>query len=214
MNEVHLHLQSDSLSLDHVHPLIRAFGPRDLHHEKGRGQGGVAETGFFPPGSNPSDGSYKSITDWLPLKSLPIATGSAILFNTNLVHAATSKIAPNQPRRLITYLFCANPVDPSENHYCRLNKDNTLSNNELLGEIWHLEAMTYPRTNVCSYGEAIDRYPAFLRRHGLNFDKIISRVESMKMSGSGLTKESRMLSNMQMNEMSSFLTANFKFIEN
>ena len=37
MNEVHLHLRNDSPSFHPVHPLIRAFGPRDLHHAKGRG---------------------------------------------------------------------------------------------------------------------------------------------------------------------------------
>jgi hypothetical protein len=36
MNEVHLRLRSDSPSLDSVHPLTRAFGPRLLHHGKGR----------------------------------------------------------------------------------------------------------------------------------------------------------------------------------
>jgi asparagine synthase (glutamine-hydrolysing) len=34
---VHLRLQSDSLSFHPVHTQIRAFGPRDLHHAKGRG---------------------------------------------------------------------------------------------------------------------------------------------------------------------------------
>jgi hypothetical protein len=38
MNEVHLHLRNDSPSFHPVHPLIRAFGPRDLHHAKGRGR--------------------------------------------------------------------------------------------------------------------------------------------------------------------------------
>ena len=35
---MHLRLQSDSLSFHPVHTQIRAFGPRDLHHAKGRGQ--------------------------------------------------------------------------------------------------------------------------------------------------------------------------------
>jgi hypothetical protein len=35
---VHLHLKNDSPSFHPVHPLIRAFGPRDLHHAKGRGR--------------------------------------------------------------------------------------------------------------------------------------------------------------------------------
>ena len=34
---MHLHLRNDSPSFHPVHPLIRAFGPRVLHHAKGRG---------------------------------------------------------------------------------------------------------------------------------------------------------------------------------
>jgi hypothetical protein len=37
-NEVHLLLRNDSPSFHPVHSLIRAFGPRDLHHAKGRGR--------------------------------------------------------------------------------------------------------------------------------------------------------------------------------
>ena len=33
-----MRLRNDSPSFHPVHPLIRAFGSRDLHHEKGRGQ--------------------------------------------------------------------------------------------------------------------------------------------------------------------------------
>ena len=37
MNEVHLRLRNDSPSFHPVHPLIREFGPRLLHHAKRRG---------------------------------------------------------------------------------------------------------------------------------------------------------------------------------
>jgi hypothetical protein len=37
MNEVQLRLRNDSPSFHPVHPLIRAIGPRVLHHAKGRG---------------------------------------------------------------------------------------------------------------------------------------------------------------------------------
>lgn len=176
--------------------------------------GGVAERRFFPEGSNPTEWGYQSKADWLPLKSLPIVTGGAILFNTNLVHAVTSKIAPSDPRRLITYLFCPNPVDLSSSNYCRLVNGSTLSNDELLDEIYHIKAMTYLRTNIFSYGEAINRYPIYLRKHGLDFDKILSKAKFLEMSGSHFTKESGKHSDVQIKTMGSFLTANFKVIEN
>ncbi len=39
MNEVSHHLGNDSPSFHPVHSLIRAVGPPDLHHPKGRGAG-------------------------------------------------------------------------------------------------------------------------------------------------------------------------------
>lgn len=176
--------------------------------------GGVAERRFFPEGSNPTEWGYQSTADWLPLKSLPIATGGAILFNTNLVHAVTSKISPSDPRKLITYLFCPNPVDLSENNYCRQVNGAILSNDELLDEIYHMKAMTYLRTNICSYGEAINRYPIYLCKHGLDFDKVLSKAKFLEMSGSHFTKETGKHSDVQIKTMGSFLTANFKVIEN
>jgi len=41
---VHLRLRNDSPSFHPVYPLIRAFGPRFLHHVKGRGQSALPDT--------------------------------------------------------------------------------------------------------------------------------------------------------------------------
>jgi hypothetical protein len=49
VNELQLHLRNDSLSFHPVHPLIRAFGPRVLHHAKGRGPAVFRRTPIIPP---------------------------------------------------------------------------------------------------------------------------------------------------------------------
>ncbi|MFN9870320.1 MAG: hypothetical protein ACK55E_02650 [Cyanobacteriota bacterium] len=173
-----------------------------------------ADRSFFPKWTNPAEVTYNQESEWLPTKSLEITRGSAILFNTNLIHAVSSKISPGTPRRLITYIFCANPVDLSPKHYCRSGKDHSLSNEELLDQIYHLKAVTYLRTRSIGYGEAIDQYGTYISKHGLDFDRVVSRAQLLRDSGYSFPLESGRHSDVPMDKMKDFLTANFKDVDN
>jgi DNA-binding Xre family transcriptional regulator len=90
---VHLRLQSDSLSFHPVHTQIRAFGPRDLHHAKGRGHLRRAEAG------------EKAIT----MNGLAVAAGVAATTITRLARndqKAASALSLDLAGKVVTVLDC------------------------------------------------------------------------------------------------------------
>jgi hypothetical protein len=105
-------------------------------------------------------------------------------------------------------------VDLSPKHYCRSGKGHSLSNEELLDQIYHLKAVTYLRTRSIGYGEAIDQYRSYISKHGPDFDRVVAKAQLLSDSGYSFPLESGRHSDVPIDAMKDFLRANFKDVDN
>jgi hypothetical protein len=74
--------------------------------------------------------------------------------------------------------------------------------------------VTYLRTHSIGYGEAIDQYCSYISKHGLDFDRVLSKAQLLSDSGYGFPLESGRHSEVPMDKMKDFLRANFKDVDN
>ena len=173
--------------------------------------GGFSEKKFFPEGSNPTDPNYSSDTDVIPSHCVGVIPGLAVAFNTAAIHAVKSSIDVGQPRRLITFICCANPADLAQNHFSRSPQTVKLSDDCLISEIYAMKAMELKRFGVSGYGEALQSYPDYIKKHGIDWIKIeqIASVDFLE-----LNREDGKHEGVQERLMAKFLTQNIPEVEN
>lgn len=173
--------------------------------------GGLSENEFFPHGSDQTNAAYSYGLDPIPNKKISVKKGGAVLFSQAAIHAAKSAIPIGKPRRLITYSFCANPIDLPETHYARDPENRKLSDESLLYEIYYTIALQSKRLGVSGYGPELQNYPNYIKAHGVNWDlvkKIADRdcLEYEREDGSK--------GEVQVKKMTKFLTQNIPQLDN
>jgi hypothetical protein len=168
-------------------------------------QGGLCEKEFFPAGSDPTDPCYQHELDIIPNHCIKVASGSVVAFNTAAIHAVKSCVPIGRPRRLITFICCANPADLSASHFYRSPHTLNLNDNELIDEIYAFRAMELKRYGVSTYGPALLAYEDYIARHGLDWDKIKSMAEQEALP---LQREDGRHESVQEKTMANFLTQN------
>lgn len=173
-------------------------------------RGGLCETEFFPPGSDPTDPCYAHEYDVIPNHCVRVTHGSAVAFNTAAIHAVKSSIQIGRPRRLITFICCANPEDLSPKHFYRSPLTDNFNNESLIEEIYTFRAMELKRYGVASYGKALLEYPEYIGMHGLDWKKIIKLAEDDALD---LSREDGSHEAVQEKIMANFLTQNIPKID-
>lgn len=172
--------------------------------------GGITENSFFPSPSDPTDPCYSGSLDAIPSVTIPVVRGKAVLFNEAAIHAVKSSVPIGKPRRLATYVFCANPIDLSPTHYCREPLGKNYSNDELINEVFMFYAMLEKRLGIVGYGNALMEHRDYVNLHGLDWKKIHWLAETL---GDDYKKEDGSHEQAQMKQMSAFLLQNIKDID-
>jgi hypothetical protein len=168
-------------------------------------EGGLCERGFLPQGSDPTSVAYDHRNDPVPSKALSVKPGAAVIFNTAALHAVKSSVPLGRPRRLVTFIFCANPIDLEKNHYARDPLGKNYTNDALLEELYHWRAMDCIRHNVSDYGPQLQNYPDYVQAHGVDWTKIVKLSKELDL---GLKQEDGSHEQYQMQKMSQFLVQN------
>lgn len=185
---------------------------KGLAWPEGRGvRGGLCETEFFPPGSDPTDPCYAHELDVIPNHCIKVMHGSAVAFNTAAIHAVNSSIKIGRPRRLITFICCTNPKDLSEGHLYRSPLSVNASDEKLIAEIYDFRAMELKRYGVSNYGEELLKYPEYIKAHGLDWEKIAKLADEDTLA---LNREDGTHEAVQEKIMANFLTQNIPIPNN
>lgn len=173
-------------------------------------QGGLCENEFFPKGSDPTDPCYSHENDVIPSHLVKVTPGSAVAFNTAAIHAVKSSVPIGRPRRLITFICCANPIDLTDGHFYRSPLSVNMNDEQLIGEIYAFRAMELKRYGVSNYGSALQEYPEYIRNHGLDWRKInhIAEHDPLELNREDGTHEA-----VQEKIMAKFLTQNIPKLE-
>ena len=168
-------------------------------------EGGFSERNFLPPGSDPTSSCYDHRSDPIPSHAVTIKPGGAIIFNTAALHAVKSCCPTGRPRRLVTFIFCANPIDLSDCHFCREPSGRNYSDAELLDELYTWRAMECARFGVYDYGPELKKYPDYIKAHGVDWEKITKMSRELELD---LKLEDGSHEQVQVKKMSNFLLQN------
>jgi hypothetical protein len=130
MNEVSHHLGNDSPSFHPVHSLIRAVGPPDLHHAKGRG-----------PGRGGDRLSGREVTGWRSRNDgagFPVSARKSLRRMTLLAIAADwdpifGQVIHNQPTA-VAGIIKVESIDPGQGPQDRFTHRGTGYIGWILGE--------------------------------------------------------------------------------
>lgn len=173
--------------------------------------GGLSENEFFPHGSDQTNVSYDHAADPIPNTKIPIVRGNAVLFSQAAIHAAKSSIPVGKPRRLITFSFCANPIDLSPTHYKRDANGEKLDNSQLIKEIYHTIALQSKRLGVSGYGSELQKFPDYIKAHGVDWERV---REIVVRDCSDYEQEDGSKGGVQVDKMTNFLLQNIPDIDN
>lgn len=134
-----------------------------------------------------------------------------MLFSHAAIHAAKSAIPIGKPRRLVTFNFCANPIDLPLSHYARDPDNKKLDDAALLKEIYYTIALQSKRLGVTGYGEELHKYPDFIKAHGVDWELVRKIVEQ---DLADYDQEDGSKGDVQVKKMTRFLTQNVPDIDN
>lgn len=190
----------------HIDSVYSAFLQKGLAWPDKYGfAGGLSENEYFPHGSDQTSPCYDHNADPIPHKRITIRKGGAVLFNHTALHSAKSIIPIGKPRRLVTFSFCANPIDLPPDHFCRDPQNKKLDNETLLREIYYTIALQSKRLGVNSYGPELQNYPEFIRKHGVDWSLVRKIVDSEL---DEYQTESGSKADVQVKKMTNFLLQN------
>lgn len=173
--------------------------------------GGLSENEFFPHGSDQTNACYSYGSDPIPNKKISVKKGSAVLFSHAAIHAAKSSVPIGKPRRLVTFNFCANPIDLPASHYARDPSNKKLDDATLLKEIYYTIALQSKRLGVNGYGEELHKYPEFIKAHGVDW-KYVREIVDRDLAD--YNQEDGSKGDVQVKKMTNFLLQNIYDIDN